>query len=212
MTCSLCGCESTGYLCHACTEATVDRLAGMPHRYEELASFLHPGGRRPEFGRSRPSEAPLPLAEPVVSLRGPGGIVGVLEDWRSAMQAARGWGEPVISGSIARRVHVAARALWLNVEWVAEHWDMAGQLADEVWQLEREVLAIIDPEDPAERPKKLGPCPVLLDADAVCGAVLLLRPGQSAIQCSWCGASWPPARWLGLGEAQRALEETLSAA
>lgn len=214
MTCGLCGDETTGYLCPSCASATVDRLAAMPHQYEQLAEFLPSGGRRPEAGGTRPAEAPLPVAGPVINLRGPGGMVGILEDWRSAMQSVRGWGAPVIAGSIARRVHVAARALWLNLEWIAEHWDMAGQFAAEVRQLERDVLAILDPEDPDERPMKLGPCPARLDADTVCGAVLLLRPGHSAVQCSWCGASWLPSRWLDLEEAQRALaaERALSPA
>ena len=211
MTCHLCETnEADGYLCPGCTLVTSTRLDGMPRLYEALAGFLHPGGRRPEFGRTRPAEAPLPIVEPVFNLRGPGGIVGVLEDWRSAMQSDRGWGEPVIEGTIARRIHVASRALSLNLEWIAARWEMAGEFAIEVRQVERDVAAIVDPKDPAERSQRLGPCPVVLAEDTVCGAVLLRRRGQGAVQCSWCGASWPPSRWLALAEAQRALEEEVS--
>ena len=204
MTCGLCGeDQTTGFLCPRCTTATGRRLDNMPRLYEELAEFLRPGSRRPEFGRSTVAAASMPIAEAPLTLRGPGGIVGVLEDWRSAMQAARGWDEPVIQGSIGRRIAVAARALSINLEWIAGEWSVAGQLAVEILRLERQALAVIDPDDPAERPMKLGPCPRAA-GDEACGADLVRLPGQSLIQCHGCGTSWPPARWVDLGEAQRA--------
>ncbi|MFC8201301.1 hypothetical protein ACFUTV_38780 [Streptomyces sp. NPDC057298] len=197
-----------GYLCDGCTLATARRLDRTPRLYEGLAAFLQPGGRRPELGRARPTEAPLPVSEPVFSLRGPGGIVSILEDWRSAMQEDRGWGQPAVVGNTERRIGVAARALGMNLEWIASSWPMAGAFAEEIRDLERDVASIVNPRDPAERPKRLGQCPAVVDAsDATCGAVLLLRPGQSSIQCSWCGASWEPARWTELDRAQRAVED-----
>lgn len=199
--------EADGYLCPGCALATACRLDRAPRLYEALAAFLHPGGRRPEYGRTRSVEAPMPIAEPAFNLRGPGGMVSVLEDWRSAMQADRGWGEPVVSGTIGRRVAVAARALSINLEWIASSWPMAGAFAEEVRDLERDVASIVNPRDPAERPKRLGLCPAVVDAeDAACGAVLLLRPGQSSVSCSWCGGSWEPSRWLELATAQREFE------
>ncbi|MFE9765092.1 hypothetical protein ACFYPC_11255 [Streptomyces sp. NPDC005808] len=192
------------YLCPGCTLATARRLDRAPRLYEALAAFLHPGGRRPEYGRTRPVEAPMPIAEPAFNLRGPGGLVSVLEDWRSAMQADRGWGEPVVGGTIGRRIAVASRALSMNLEWIASSWPMAGAFAEEIRDLERDVASIVNPRDPAERPKRLGLCPAVVDAeDTVCGAVLLLRPGQSSVTCTWCGGSWEPARWLELAVAQR---------
>ncbi|MFG3154249.1 hypothetical protein ACGF7W_19645 [Streptomyces sp. NPDC048219] len=215
MNCTLCTtAEADGYLCFGCTVATADRLAAMPGRYEELAEFLHPGSRRPELGRTRPAEAPLPIAEPVISLRGPGGIVGVLEDWHSALRAVRaGITGPGPTGSIAHRVRLASRGLALGLEWIATRWDMAGQFAEEIRQLERDVDAILDPEDPTERPQPYGPCPRMLGLETVCGALLLLRPDQGTIDCAWCGGTWPPARWLDLAEAQelRAAAQELTA-
>lgn len=199
--------ETEEYLCPGCTLGTAQRLDRMPKLYAALAAFLQPSGRRPELGRSRPAEAPLPVCEPVLDLRGPGGVCGVLEDWRSAMQADRGWSEPVIAGSTERRIAVAARALSINLEWIAAAWPMAGAFAEEIRNLERDVASIVNPVDPAERPRRLGPCPAVVDGeDAACGAVLLLRPGQSSVSCSWCGAEWPPARWLELARAQQEFE------
>lgn len=209
--CGLCDRDlEAGYLCPGCTLGTARRLDRAPKLYEALAAFLHPGGRRPELGRSRPTEAPLPIAEPAFNLRGPGGIVGVLEDWRSAMQADRGWGQPAIVGNTERRIVVAARALSLNMDWIVSSWPMAGAFAEEIRDLERDVASIVNPRDPAERPKRLGPCPAVLEGvggeDALCGAVLLLRPGQTLVSCSWCGASWGPDRWVLLALAQKEVE------
>ncbi|MFD4524855.1 hypothetical protein ACFWP7_13205 [Streptomyces sp. NPDC058470] len=118
--CGLCDRDlPDGYLCHGCTLGAARTLDRMPRLYGALAAFLQPGGRRPELGRTRPIEAPLPLSEPAFNLRGPGGMVSVLEDWRSALQSDRGWGEPVIAGTTERRVVVAARALGMSLEWVA---------------------------------------------------------------------------------------------
>src|SRR5690606_3727829 len=95
--------------------ATTDRLDRMPRLWQALEAFLAPSSGSPQYGRTRPCEAPLPVREQVLSLRGPGGIAGVLEDWRAAMQAARGWGQPVIPGSVERRVAAAARGLAINM-------------------------------------------------------------------------------------------------
>ncbi|MDX2538608.1 hypothetical protein PV437_36485 [Streptomyces scabiei] len=190
--------------------ATARRLDRMPCLYGALAAFLHPGGRRPELGRSRPAEAPLPICEPVFNLRGPGGMVGVLEDWRSAMQADRGWGEPAIGGTVERRIFRAARGLSQNLEWIATEWPMAGAFAEEIRDVERDVASIVNPRDPKERPRRLGHCPTLID-EVLCGAVVALHPGRTSVSCSWCGADWPPEKWLDLAAAQDETKDALEA-
>lgn len=208
--CGLCDRDlEHGYLCPGDLLATAQRLGRMPRLYEALAAFLHPGGRRPEYGRCAPVEAPLPIAEPAFNLRGPGGMVSVLEDWRSAMQADRGWGEPAIEGNVERRVAVAARALSLNLEWIAASWPLAGAFAEEIRGLERDVASIVNPRDPKERPRRLGYCPTLLD-EVLCGAVVALHPGRTSVSCSWCGAEWPPEKWIDLAAAQDEHKEALA--
>jgi hypothetical protein len=178
----------------------------MPGLYEALAGFLQPGGRRPESGRTQAVEASLPVRESVVNLRGPGGIVGVLEGWRSAMQEHRGWGEPVLEGDIARRVMVAARALSINLDWIAACWDVAGQLAGVVRQLVREATAVVDPDDPDElrirRGEPIGQCVAGLGGEDVCGAELRSYPGQAAVACGWCGTVYQPRDYLMLKQLQ----------
>ena len=209
--CGLCDRDLVdGYLCPGCALGTAQRLDRMPRLYEALAAFLHPGGRRPELGRSQPVEAPLPIAEPAFNLRGPGGIVGILEDWRSAMQADRGWGQPVIEGSTERRIVVAARALSINLDWIVTSWPMAGAFAEEIRDVERDVASIVNPRDPKDRPRRLGYCPTLLD-EVLCGAVVALLPGRTSVSCSWCGAEWPPEKWIDLAQAQDAHKDALAA-
>lgn len=199
-TCGLCEQQlEHGYLCPGDTLGTARRLDRMPRLYEALAAFLHPSGRRPELGRTRPAEAPLPVSEPVFNLRGPGGIVGVLEDWRSAMQADRGWGEPAIEGDTARRIAVAARALEHNLEWIAAAWPMAGAFAEEIRGLERDVASIVNPPTPSLR---LGNCPAVYEDGVVCGAVLRVPAGTAEVVCRWCGCEYPPETWLALRSLQ----------
>ncbi|WP_156722625.1 hypothetical protein [Streptomyces apocyni] len=194
--CLLCGQSlEHGYLCNGDTLATARRLDRMPRLYEALAAFLHPSGRRPELGRTRPAEAPLPVSETVLGLRGPGGIVGVLEDWRSAMQDDRGWSEPAIAGTTGRRVVVAARALGMNLEWIASSWPMAGAFAEEIRDLERDVASIINPPEPSMR---IGNCPAVYADGQVCGAVLRVLAGTTEVACRWCGCEYGPESWLAL--------------
>jgi len=207
---AICGlCERDlehGYLCPGCTITTGSRLDAAPRWYTALAAFLLPAVTGPAEGvrSGGRTEAPLPVAEAPFSLRGPGGIVGVLEDWRAAMQHDRGWGQPVIEHDIGRRIAVAARALSINLEWIASSWPMAGDMAAEVRGLERDVRSIVAPTDPAERPVRMGSCPTVVDAeDGRCGAVLTRRPGEGTVTCRWCGKSWPPSRALALARAQQ---------
>ncbi|MFZ3558143.1 hypothetical protein [Streptomyces sp. BH055] len=205
-TCGLCERDlEHGYLCPGCTHATGQRLDAAPRWYEALAGFLQPAATGPAEGvrNGGRTEAPLPVDERTFSLRGPGGIVGVLEDWRSAMQDDRGWGQPVIAGNTERRVLVAARALSINLEWIASSWPLAGAMAEEIRDLERSVRSVVAPTDPAERPVRMGPCPTVLAEDARCGAVLTRRPGEGTITCRWCGSTWPPTRALTLARAQQ---------
>ncbi|OII64611.1 hypothetical protein BJP40_19935 [Streptomyces sp. CC53] len=193
--------ETDGYLCPECTRATARRLDRMPKLYDALAAFLPPGARgSAQYGRTQAVDAPLPAYEPALTLRGPGGIVGILEDWRSAMHADRNWSAPDCSGLTERRVVRAARALSMNLDWVADSWPAAGAFAEEIRDLERDVASIVNPPAPAERGRRLGACPAADPSGNICGAVLRHYPGEKAVTCRWCGCAFPPATWTGLKE------------
>ncbi|MFJ4434588.1 hypothetical protein [Streptomyces sp. NPDC088923] len=197
--CALCEHHETpDVLCLGCTAATADRLDRMPRLYEALAGWLPPGS-----ASSAPTgprvEAPLPVSLPVLSMRGPGGIVGVLEDWRSAMQAARAWGEPHVTGDTAQRVRAAARGLAVNLDWMAAEWQPVAVLAAELRDLERQVRELVDPAPAEERGMRLGACPADVGEGQVCGAVLRYRRGEQAVTCRWCGSTYPRGMWAVLG-------------
>lgn len=209
---NLCGlCERQlehGYLCPGCTRATLERLDRMPRLWSALAAFLAPGSSASTpTGRTRAAEPPLPVRENVLSLRAAGGIAGVLEDWRAAMQADRGWGPPAIPADIGRRVTVAARGLAMNMDWIANSWPQAGAFAQEVRALEGDVLTIVDPEDPDERRQRhgtrIGVCVAAVDG-GVCGAVLRVYPGDALLTCRWCGMEYGPEQYLMLKALQPA--------
>ncbi|MFF7180160.1 hypothetical protein [Streptomyces sp. NPDC008121] len=197
MICQLCERHETdGYLCPGCSASTARRLDRMPLMYTALAAFLAPQARPAQHGSSgKGGPAPLPVSEHVLALRGPGGLVGVLEDWRSAMQADRGWKEPAVTGLVETRLHRAARALSLNLGWIAASWPMAGTFAEEIRDLERDVASVVGPHDRAERGTRLGKCPAVDPSGAICGAVLRHYPGERAVTCRWCGCAFEPHEW-----------------
>jgi len=122
------------------------------------------------------------------------------------MQADRGWGTPAIPANIGRRVTVAARALSLNIEWIATAWPLAGDMALEVRALERDVLTIVDPEDPEDRRHRhgtrIGRCVAQVDGGGVCGAVLRAYPGDAVLICRWCRTEYGPEQYLMLKQSQ----------
>lgn len=206
--CGLCGRppgDTAPYLCDGCARSTTARLDRMSTLYTAMAPFLGRAGRRGRTGHGGKVEAPLPVEERVLNLRGPGGMAGVLEDWRAAMQRDRGWGAPAVGGTIDRRVVAAARGLSMNMDWIAASWPLAGTFAEEMCDLERSVESIVDPVDPQERPRRLGYCPTKVGG-VLCGAVIRLFHGQASATCLWCGTEWGPTRWLELAKSQAEFE------
>lgn len=200
MICTLCNTNEThadALLCHTCTRTLSGHLTRLPRMWAALEAWLAPGGTgAPAYGgRSRPAHAPLPLREDVLSLRAAGGICGILEDWRAAMQQERGWGQPVLEASLARRVTVAARALDHNLDWIAD-WDQAAVFAAEIRQLVHRARSAVQPPERA-RATFIGLCVAVDRSGVVCGAELWAQPGQR-ISCSWCLCPYPPDTWLTL--------------
>jgi hypothetical protein len=182
-------------LCAACTGRLRERLTRLPGLYTALAAWLAPAGRRPELGGSPAAEAPMPLRQEVLDLRGPGGIVGILEDWRAAIHDARGFAPPVPAGSIGARVDRAAQAIWQHSTWASLEWDQAGALATEIARLEARALAVINPRDPST---PIGACPADLGDGTVCGATIRVPAGTQDVHCRGCGTTYPPESWLNL--------------
>ena len=172
-----------GYLCPGDALALAERLERMPKLYEALAGFLAPAAHGVRERVTTAVDASLPVDENVMDLRY-GGIALVLESWLSAVQEARGWGAPAVQGSPEGRVHRAARSLLANLDWIAATYPAAGDLADEVREMEGAALSIVGALP--ERGRRIGYC-VSSDASGVlCGAVIRHMPGQTKLVCDWC--------------------------
>jgi hypothetical protein len=204
-TCQLCEHHETdGYLCPGCVRTLAEQLLRMPALYRALAAFLHPAARGTQHGSQAPAvEAPLPVAEHVLDLRGPGGMVGILETQRAAMHTARGWAAPVLGVGILNRVTLAAGALAHSLDWAAESWPDVGELARTIRDLHGSAASVVHPRLAEERGTRLGMCPQLVSEDegeGVCGAVLRHYPGDRAVTCRWCGTVYEPHAWGALRE------------
>ncbi|MGW2985441.1 hypothetical protein [Streptomyces goshikiensis] len=201
MNACVCGAEVNGIrLCGRCRAATAGRLQRMQALYRILAYALELPAAPPAYGRTRLVTAPMPVSGPVLDLRGPGGIVGILEDWRAGMHTERDWAPPAVRGDIETRVGHAASGLLNSLYWISNEWAEAGTFATEVRRLDEAALAAICPPDtPLERGERLGPCPAETGPGAVCGAVLrYYRTEAKTVTCPWCGVVYPPSSWADL--------------
>ncbi|WP_406462996.1 hypothetical protein OHB07_16260 [Streptomyces sp. NBC_00111] len=187
-----------GYLCPGCTKATVVRLECLPALYDALAPFLAPSSAVTQGRSGKGGPAPLPVVEGVLDLRGPGGMVGVVEDWLSALRLDRGMRQVASAGSVEGRLKSAVAGLLANMPWIAVSWPEAGTFASEIRDLARSVASIVRPAAPTERGTRMGRCPAQFDDSGVCGAELRLGPGERVVTCTWCRTSYPPATWEGL--------------
>jgi hypothetical protein len=192
--------ETGGYLCPGCTKATVVRLECLPGLYDGLLPFLAPSAAVSQGRSGKGGPAPLPVREEILDLRGPGGMVGVVEDWLSAVRLERRMRHLAPAGSVEGRLKAAVSGLLANMPWIAVSWPSAGTFAEEIRDLANSVRSIIAPLDPAERGIRLGKCPAVDESGNICGAILTYRRGETVVTCPWCTCAFPPATWAGLKE------------
>ena len=207
---AVCGHDSDvpAQLCTRCTSRLHQRLTRLPRLYVALAAWLPPASRRPELGSRSTAEAPLPVRQEVLDLRGPGGIVGVLEDWRAAVHDARGFTAPTHAGSVGQRIAAAATALDRHLTWISLTWDQGAALAAEIGRLESRALAVIEPPDPTV---PLGPCPCDLGDGQICGQTIRVPRGTQDVRCRACGTVYGPETWLNLRRWMDADRDTTAA-
>lgn len=199
-TCLLCERHDAtgGQLCPGCTKDTIVRLEALPVLYRALAAFLAPAATGGQGRSGTRAHAPLPVAELPLTMRGPGGMAGVTEDWLSAVRTDRGMTEPRPVGAVEARLGRAVAGLIANMPWIAVSWPLAGSFAEEIRDLTNAARSVVAPRDrPDVVVVRLGLCPAMTDA-GVCGAVLNRHPGESVVTCDWCSTSYPSSTWSGL--------------
>ncbi|MEU9661893.1 hypothetical protein [Streptomyces chartreusis] len=210
MICTLCTTHQIdhGRLCPDCARITLERLTQLPRLWATLEAWLAPGtvgpaGPTQYGGRTRRAEAPLPLNQEVLDLRGPGGIIGVLEDWREAIHDTRGLPIPARTGSPWYRVTRASAGLQDQIHFIVL-WDQGGQLAVEVRHLVDRVRAVVQPGRALDEPREptfLGYCIAVDQGGIICGHKLWADLTRT-VQCDWCLCQYPPDTWLALRKLQ----------
>ncbi|MFE4397191.1 MULTISPECIES: hypothetical protein [Streptomycetaceae] len=197
--CQLCAHEAPGRLCTPCALRLGRHLVDLPHLYTALGAHLRPSSQvRDRLGTSPAGpDAPMPVAEDVLDLVGPGGIVTVLETWRQALHEDAGirWPEPW--GDLPGRVRRAAAGLRDHLAYIQLDWPAAGDCAREVAELHHAATRHVAPVD---RPTVVGthPADAGQDPAEACGGRLELPHGGTTVRCTRCRTTWGPLQWLRL--------------
>ncbi|MFJ3811540.1 hypothetical protein ACIPWE_34900 [Streptomyces sp. NPDC090073] len=182
--CELCGEAAAGrYLCERHTVRLARQLAGLPTLYSEVGECLVP--RRAgwdDIVATKSSAGPRsPLNEDVLDTVNWGRAAEVVRLWRVDVQRER-WPQ---HGAPAPAPFAAdCRWLAMELEWIADHYPAAGDLAREVGELETMARSVVG--DPAPQRQRLGTCVAVSAEGVVCGAVISRLPGQTRVQCQWC--------------------------
>jgi hypothetical protein len=195
--CRCCQFRSPSPVCYRCQDAADTALAALPGYYTRLGDVLAPGGGVSDrvSGSKQP---PLPARLGPLSLRGPGGIVGVLsrheDDWRAALA----WSPRPFRGSVEQTVGAVVVFLRNNWPWaVAEH-PNPQTFADDVRSLVAACRYELDQRSDA---RPIGTCPTIGEDGETCKAMLWADPYLAEIRCWRCRTVWGRDRWLSLAAA-----------
>lgn len=195
-------------LCGRCTDRLLGRLWDLPGLYEALEEHLEPGASG--MGGSRRTQGPeasLPAVEDVLSQRGPGGMLGFLEDWAAALWSDMGQGERPVSGTFEERLASAIGTIRFNILFVTERWPVAGDLSREIREVHAAAESVVAPKPKAIR---AGLCSTPVGDGGECGASLKYHPGDTEITCAWCRTVYTPTDWLPLYQSLNHLERKAS--
>lgn len=193
--CILCGRQDPKRVCDRCLEFTEQNLKALPVYYRKLEGFLKPGSTptTPTSGGS--TEAPLPVKVDVLSLRGPGGIAGVLTAWEDDFRDLLGWSRRPFRGNTEQTVDGSGLFLLRNWPWCADKHPAVEIFVDEITEL---VAACRLHTEGRSDVRLIGTCPVTGEDGRTCGAKLFAAPFLAMIRCRKCRTEWPEADWLKL--------------
>ncbi|MFD4658011.1 hypothetical protein ACFWP2_20575 [Kitasatospora sp. NPDC058444] len=199
MDCQLCTRPAPGRLCTPCAQRLGRHLVDLPHLYTALGAYLRPSSQTRDRLGTTPAgpDAPLPVAEDVLDLIGPGGIVSVLETWREALHQDADIPWPAPWGDLAGRVRRAARGLHRHLTYIRLDWSAAGDCAREIGRLHQAAARHVAPTD---RPTLVGhhPADPGQGPAEACGGRLEMPHGGDTVRCTRCRAEWGPLQWLQL--------------
>lgn len=183
--CGLCG-RAAGdrVLCEHDTTRLAKWLADLPTLHDELVQCLVPRARGfGEIVSTRGAAGPRsPLDEGVLDEINTGAMGAAVHSWRVDVQRVR-W--PQHSPPPPDTLAADCRWLSMELDWIAEHYPAAADLAREVAALERQARAVTG--DPVPRRKLVGQCVAVIDDHGtVCGANITHKAGESELRCHAC--------------------------
>lgn len=178
--------------CRPCEDWIRDRLDDVERVWPELPDYLERGrGHSGERG-SRAVTAPLPLAERVLDLIGPGGAHDRLGRHDAAIRTARGLHGDPVTGSVDYRMRIVLRNLRRHLAWAAANHDLA-PLAIEARTLVDQMTGIAG--EPAATVQLATPCAAEYETGP-CGGPLLYHRATHAVRCADCGHTLPDEQLL----------------
>lgn len=215
----------TGRLaCRPCQDKADTQLAALTDLHVRLnttAALLavttrshstpNPPAGGPTSGRAH---APLPLRVDALNLAASGGIAtrlcAIEDSWRTAL----GWTHPLTTDGthiypawranprIAIGRHI--RFLRDNLLWACGSYDSIADDLNEIHRLHTEAThTLAGTPRPTRVP--IGPCPVRLNDDTLCGTPLTATTTSRRVHCTRCGTRWDDLdAWRGLRRAQQA--------
>lgn len=204
-TCEVCDYPAAVRVHDGCRERLDGRLAALPGAWRALALWLVPSPAGDRQGARVRDEAPLPVRLDVLDLRARGGIER-LADWERDSRELLRWPPPPFRGSVEQAVTGTVAFLRANLLWLCDQHPGIRDLDREVAEITAAIASVVDPVEPADRPRRLGYC-ATVTVEGYCGAVVTLRPGAATAPCRWCGTDWGPDRWLQLRAAQAEMLE-----
>lgn len=194
--CTICGHglhgdRATWTTCPRCEARITARLDAVPDLWAQLSDSLEPtrghGGPRVS-GSTHP---PLPAAEQVLNLIGPGGVPTRLY-WRYAdISAARGFAPQLMPTGADGRLRLALRGIRRHLSWAVQGCDLR-LLDDELGKVVEEMTAVTGG---APRPPAV-PCPAELPDGDRCDGRMRYDHARRLASCRTCRTELDPTQWL----------------
>jgi DNA-directed RNA polymerase subunit RPC12/RpoP len=194
--------ELDRHACYLCENRANKHLAALPLLYADLGTHaLQPGtGIRTARVTGASKTAPLPVSLHTLTLRGPGGIITLLQDvedsWRRARRSRIHEQASVTDKALANIVTY----LSINLAWACESYEDIADDLDTISRLYWQARNALSGKPPRLIPVR---CRLLYDDGQECGAEMLVDINRTSAKCGECGTRWGSHEWMDLFEAVR---------
>lgn len=176
--------------CRPCEDHIRYSLDEVEQLWPQLPDYLE-RGRGHSGGRPAPSAtAPLPLAEDVLSMIGPGGIHDQLGIHDAEIRTARGLPGGRVVGSSDYRMRIVVKHLRAHLAWAAANVSLKdlSRAVDYHLGVMRAVTG--DGAPTGRRPVTRAACTAMYGDGTECGGTIVLDRGARRLDCVACGTEY----------------------